>query len=87
MWFQVIFENVSILRILIFERFWQDDYVKHLFSNISDVESQSNADHNDTYKQEWKRVRGEKGEKDITPPGMSGGMLPWKKILNIPYFT
>src|SRR4029434_855004 len=33
-----------------------------------------------------KRVRGEKGEKDITPLGGSGGMLPRKKNVNIPYF-
>ena len=31
--------------------------------------------------QAWKRVRGEKGEKDITPLGGSGGMLPRKRIL------
>jgi len=33
-----------------------------------------------------KRVRGEKGEKHITPQGGSGGMVPRRKILNIPYF-
>ena len=36
--------------------------------------------------QAWKRVRGEKGERDITPLGGSGGMLPRKNIFNIPYF-
>ena len=36
--------------------------------------------------QAWKWVRGEKGEKDITPLGGSGSMLPRKKNLNIPYF-
>ena len=39
-----------------------------------------------THDQAWKRVRGEKGEKDITPLGGSGGMLPRKKNCNIPYF-